>query len=395
VKKGAEQSASNGYVRGLRLYKGPRGESYYYHFKFNNEGYSGSCDTTSLREATAFLEALKTELRGKKKRQEHTRLSLPKLSKVYADWLEEMQSKATPEHLKSVESYWTRHIEPHLGHLPLNLVSTAAVEGCRAKYLEGGGTNGGANSLLITLNTFFGWAIRHRIIANKPYQVAKLRVQRVPRSILAGPLAARFLAEIDKARNPHVRLAVRMMLGLGLREKEALSARWEWLDLHRMTYTPGKTKGCEAVALDVPEWLAGYLQPLKKSEGLMIPMTKRPKSRTPQEEKQETPHVAGFTKKAVARAAKAVSIPRLTPHRLRATFATLHADAGTPTTEIQAMLRHKQITTTLRYVESGRQSQRDAQRKVAEAMGLQKAPAEAKVTKPVTKKTIDNVKPVK
>jgi integrase len=56
---------------------------------------------------------------------------------------------------------------------------------------------------------------------------------------------------------------------------------------------------------------------------------------------------------------------------LRATFATLHSDAGTAPAEIQRMLRHKNITTTQRYIETGRRGLEAAQRKVAELMKLQ------------------------
>lgn len=377
-----------GYKQGLKLYDGPRGKVYYYKFKFGGEVLEGSTGCQGLREAKAYMEALKTDLREKKKRGEFFRASMPKLSAVYQAWTDEMKTKATPGHLRSVRTYWKRHIEPVLGHLPLNMVSTAMVEACRAKYLEAGGTNGGANSLIIALNALFGWAIRHKKIAVRPYQVAKLRVQRKPRPILAGSLATRFLCEIDKARNPHVRTAIRLMMGLGLREDEALTARWEWLDLHRLTYTPGKTKGREAVVLDLPTWLADYLRPLKQeSSGLMLPVVVEPEDGR---EPYEASHVAGFVKKAVKRAAIALGIPGLTPHRLRATFASLHSDAGTPLPEIQNMLRHKNIATTMRYIESGREHRQEAQRKVAEMMGLQ--PKKAKGVKKGEKNPKSSIK---
>lgn len=260
-----------------------------------------------------------------------------------------------------VAKRWRLHLDPHLGDLSLDKITTAQVERCRAIYLENGGTPGGANSLLVALNALFGWAIRHRIIAAKPYRVKKLRVQRQPRPILPAPLVAQFLAAVDRGESTHARAAIRMMIGLGLREEEALTARWEWLDIHRSTYTAGKTKGREAVALDMPEWLLTYLKRLrpKSGDGLMFPA------------EDGEPHRAGFTRKAVARGSKAIKV-QLTPHRLRATFATLHSDAGTPTPEVQRMLRHKSIQTTLRYVETGRQGLQEAQRKVAELMGLQK-----------------------
>lgn len=369
------KSGTKGFVNGLMLHEGPQGKAFYYQFKFGGEVFRGSTDTAVEREAIAFLEALKTELREKKKRLEVTRRDLPTLFKVYEDWKAEMTATASPAHLKSVDSYFRLHIAPHLGILKLNQVTTAQVEKCRAAYLDGGGTHGGANSLLITLNALFGWAIRHRLIAAKPYVVKKLKVQRKPRPVLPGELAPKFLAAIDQAKNPHVRAAVRMMVGLGLREDEALTARWEWLDIHRATYTAGKTKGREAVALDVPDWLLTYLKslrPKKNAEGLMFPA------------EDGEPHRAGFTRKAVARASKAVGL-KLTPHRLRATFATLHSDAGTAPAEIQRMLRHKNITTTQRYIETGRRGMETAQRKVAELMNLQAPKAATRKPKPAKK----------
>ena len=374
-----------GWVDGLRLRRGVKGDSYYYKFKFEKENIEGSFRTDSLREARAKLESIKTKLREKVARELIRPGIIPTLTATYRAWVLEMNATASAGHLRSVDSYWRLHIEPHLGHLPLTMVSTPAVEKCRKDYLDNGGTEGGANSLLVALNALFGWAIRHRHIREKPYEVKKLRVQQQPRPILPGELTPRFLREVDKAKNPHVRTAVRLMVGLGLREEEALTARWEWLDLRRGTYTPGQTKGREAVRLDLPDWLAEYLRNLgKKTSGLIIP------SALLDEEERETPHRAGFTKKTIHRVSKTLGIIGLTPHRLRATFATLHSDAGTPTPEVQRMLRHKNISTTMRYVETGRLSLQESQRKVAEAMKLQKPKASAKKTKakanPPTKK---------
>lgn len=379
-----------GWVDGLRLRRGVKSDSYYYKFKFEKETIEGSFGTDSLREARAKLESIKTKLREKVAREIIRPGVIPTLSAIYRAWVVEMEATASAGHLRSVDCYWRLHIEPHLGHLPLTMVSTPAVEKCRRIYLENGGTEGGANSLLVALNALFGWAIRHPHIREKPYEVKKLRVQQKPRPILPGELTPKFLREVDKAMNPHVRTAIRLMVGLGLREEEALTARWEWLDLRRGTYTPGQTKGREAVRLDLPEWLSDYLGKLgKKTSGLIIP------SALVDEEGRETPHRAGFTKKTIHRVSKTLGIVGLTPHRLRATFATLHSDAGTPTPEVQRMLRHKNISTTMRYVETGRQSLIEAQRKVAEAMKLQKPKAPVKKAKAPPKKANPPMKKAK
>lgn len=353
-------SKKTGYVNGLRLYQGPEGEVYYYKVRLGKEIVEGSTGCSGFYEAVAWLEDMKTRERKLAELRKTSPGEAPTLFKIYEDWVKELTPTASVAHMKSVKSYWTRHIQPHLGSLPVDKLTTADVEKCRATYLENGGTPGGANSLIVALNTWIGWCIRHGIILAKPYSVKKLRVQKQPRATLPAALTAKFLQVVDSAENPHARAAVRMMVGLGLREDEVLTARWEWLDIHRRTYIAGKTKGREAVSLDVPDWLMAYLKRLrpKKAEGLMFPAV------------DGEPHRAGYTRKIVAKASKALKI-KLTPHRLRASFATLHADLGTAPTEVQRMLRHKNITTTMRYIETGRESMREAQRKLAEAQGLQ------------------------
>jgi integrase len=181
----------------------------------------------------------------------------------------------------------------------------------------------------------------------------------------------KFLEEIDRSRNPNVGGIVRLMLGLGLRENEALNARWEHLNLRGKTYQPPKTRGGKAPFLSVPDWLVDVLKKLqgKETEGWMFPSV------------DGKPHRANFTQKPIHRAGKSVGLINLTPHRLRATFATMHVEAGTPLPKVQRMLGHSEISTTMRYVEDSTAGLREAQARVAEAMGFavrSKGPIEAK-----------------
>jgi len=57
-------------------------------------------------------------------------------------------------------------------------------------------------------------------------------------------------------------------------------------------------------------------------------------------------------------------------HRLRATFASLHAEAGTPITEIKDLLGHKNIQTTMIYVETSLESKRHSQDALGMKLGL-------------------------
>lgn len=355
-----------GYTRGLKRHVHADGTVvYYYKFEFKGETYHGSTDESSERGAIKFLEALKTDLRAKAKRGEHSRLSLPKLAGLYDDWKEVAKAQFSPRHLLSFDSYMRLHIEPFLGDFALDQITTERVERCRAAYLEAGGTPGGANALLKTINTLFGFAIRRKILVARPYDILRLQVQRKPRPVLPAQAVQKFLIEIDRSRNANVSGAVRLMLGLGLRENEALGARWEYLDLTRKTYQPGKTKAGKAPVLPVPDWLVAFLKPLqgtgkdRKNEGWLFPA-----------EDGEPHRVGCFCSKPIRRAGEKVGLVGLTPHRLRATFATLHVEAGTALPKVQKMLGHSDITTTMRYVEDSTAGLREAQAKVAKAMGL-------------------------
>lgn len=59
-----------------------------------------------------------------------------------------------------------------------------------------------------------------------------------------------------------------------------------------------------------------------------------------------------------------------TQHRLRATFVSLHAEAGIPVPEIQGMLGHKNIATTMLYVETSLEAKCRAQGNLSQKLGL-------------------------
>jgi integrase len=65
-----------------------------------------------------------------------------------------------------------------------------------------------------------------------------------------------------------------------------------------------------------------------------------------------------------------LSLGNITAHRLRASFASLHAEFGTPITEIQGMLGHKSVQTTMIYVETSLDAKRKAQDTLSQKLKL-------------------------
>jgi integrase len=226
--------------------------------------------------------------------------------------------------------------------------------------LEAGRSPVTVNDMLKILKLLVNFAVKQGHLKSLPFKVDFLRVQEKPRPTLAAPKVQEFLAGVDRTTGSiHVRVMLRVMVGLGLRESEVLGMRWEWFDVENQTYTVGKAKGKEARVLPVPVWLwsAVHAMPKVLSEWVF-----------PAEDGK--PHRPQFCKKALKRVCLDLGLGNVTQHRLRATFATLHSEAGTPIPEIQGMLGHKNVATTMIYVETSPEAKRQAQETLRRKLGL-------------------------
>ena len=275
------------------------------------------------------------------------------VAKVRAAWLDAHAKTASIGHYRNVSTWDPCGLEKVM----LDRVSTELVEMARNRFAEGRKA-ATVNGWLRILNLLGGWAVERGMISTVPWRVKMQKVQKAPRKTLPAGKVREWLEAAEgtafKSHRKAIGTALRLMIGLGLREQEALGARWEWLDWERRSYTVGKAKGFEAREIPVPVWLAEHLEPGKKDLGLILGEM----------------HPAGFTRKAIAGANAACKTPGISPHRLRGTFATLHSEAGTPVQVIQALLGHKSPTTTMLYLEAHREKAEEQQAKVAGRMGF-------------------------
>lgn len=283
---------------------------------------------------------------------------VPTLRELLGQWLEVHEPTVSRRHIEIVEAFSRLHLYD-LGDVMIDELTTERVEAARLEHIK---THAPAttNLWLKLLRLVCNWAVRRKVIPAVPFTVKLLKVQKRPRAILSTALAQKWLDEIDRiAGDRHgVAVAVRLMLTLGLRESEALTARWEWLDWDRRLYTPGITKGREADPIPVPEWLANYLLPIWKPSGLIV--VKR----------GGNGFASGCTRRAMLRANQTCGTGHITAHRLRGTFATLLSEAGIPVQTIQRVMRHKSPLTTMAYLEVNLSHVAGAQASIAERVGL-------------------------
>ncbi len=333
------------------------GKVYHYCIRINGEQFKGSTRATDRQTAEQVLALKRKEaLLGPQAIPE----PMPTLKALVASWLSSYRSTHSKRHIELVENCAKVWLIPEFGERLVDRISTQAVLNLRQKMLEAGRSPATANLMLRNLKLLMSFAIRLGHIEKKPFTVAPLRLQRTPRPTIPAERIAEFFKIIDEmSPNPHVQTMFRVMVGLGLRISEVRFARWEWVDQERRTYTVGKAKGKEARVIPIPDWLwARFVKPSKTLSGWMFPS------------KTGKPHLAAFLLSYLVKASERMEIPNLTQHRLRATFATLHADAGTPIPHIQAMLGHKNITTTMIYVEQSLDAKRHAQDALSLKLGL-------------------------
>lgn len=347
------------WLRGLR-----QGEDGYWHFRFHLKGtrHEGNTGCPIYRDAVKWLNAYK----GRISQGGVGIKVIPTVALAFEHMMQEREGRVSPAHLHGIRRSLELHVLPHIGQKPADQVTKQEVEEILKHFLEGFSkrimdkdaqrkrTKHGANGLLIYIKMVFNHLIKHQILTAIPFEVPPFKVRQPHRAFVPIELETAFFEAINKARNVPVMLAVSAMFWLGLRESEALEMRWEGLSWDLRRYTPGstafdQTKGGEAVGLPTDQSLRVLLWSIiwqrfggiKPLGGWIIPAD------------DGKPHRPQFTKKTILRAAEAIRIPGITPHRLRAGLATNLARAGYGAHHIKKALRHKQLQTSEHYVMLG------------------------------------------
>ncbi|BDU72925.1 tyrosine-type recombinase/integrase [Mesoterricola silvestris] len=307
-----------------------------YHYRYRLDGRRRQRTTRErgLRKAQSIADDAYAQAVARSRGEEPE----PTLGALAALWIEVHSRTMSEDRIGTMETFARLHIQT-LADLTLRELTTERVEEARALYLQDHARSS-ANTWLGCLGALVRWAIRRRMIRQVPWQVRELKVHRKAKPILPTGKASLWMCTVGEMTedDPGLGFAIRLMIGLGLRVSEALSSRWEWLDLERKTYTPSLTKGFEAWPRPVPDWLMDRLRPAAQLTGPMIPI--RPGH----------PITEARVAYLMAKANRATGVLHITPHRLRGTYATWLSEMGVPIQDIQRALGHKDPRTTMRYL---------------------------------------------
>ena len=332
-----------------------RGEIYHYRFQVDGRRVERSTHETRREvaeqvAAEAFRVAI---LRSRGEEPE------PTLSGLVDQWLLAHRLIVSPAHAESVETFGRLHLQG-LGSLQISQLNTKTVEAARADFLAGH-EKSSANQWFKILRLLVRWALRQRMIRQIPWEEIKpLKSQQKPRPTFPTPRTRDWLGKVVELtqEEPAIAQAVRLILGMGLRISEAVSARWEWMDLERGVYTPGDTKGREAWPRPMPEWLRQELLPVRKNFGLVA---------APINGKTLKPD---RVRRWIRRACRELGISYIKPHGLRSEYATLLSESGVPIQDVQYALAHKDPRTTMGYLKRDLDRVTRAQITIAARQGM-------------------------
>lgn len=332
------------------------GDVWHYELRINGHRLHGSTKAKDMLTAKRVME----ERRKDALLNQCGAPKVPTFSVLLGKWLKIHKGVHSKRHWDDVECVSRNWLVPSVGAKRVDRIRTEDVSGIRSRMLEAGKAPVTVNDALKILKLVCRFAIKLGMLRDLPFRVEFLRLQKKPRPTVPAHQLKDFLAAANKvARNPHVGVILRVMVGLGLRQSEALGMRWEWFDMDHRTYVVGKAKGKEARVLPVPDWLWESIHAMPKTlSGWVFPA------------EDGKPHRPQFCRKALQRMCKDLKLGNITQHRLRATFASLHASAGTPISEIQGMLGHKSVQTTMIYVETTLEARRKAQDALSKQLGL-------------------------
>jgi len=332
------------------------GQFWHYCFKVNGKVVRGSTRVTDRATAEKILADKRREVALAERGLYHR---MPTVRELLRQWLEVHGSVFSTKHLVSVEGILRLWVLPALGDRRIDQVNTQDMLDARQGILDAGRSPLTANLMVRTVRLLWGFAIKLGYLETRPFKIEQIQVQQKPRPTVPEHLLADYLKEIDRSRNPHVPVMVRVVIGMGLRESEVLGMRWEWFDPQQRTYCVGKSKTKTSRTIPVPGWVWDALERMPRTLSPWV---------FPADD--SLPHRPAFLRKPLARAAAKLGLGRLSAHRLRSTFATLHAGAGTPITDIQGMLGHRSVLTTMIYVESSMEAKRRAQDALEKRLGL-------------------------
>ncbi|MFX1784310.1 tyrosine-type recombinase/integrase [Prescottella equi] len=340
----------------IEAYQTKSGKRYRVRYRTPDRRQTDKRGFKTKRDAEAFAATVEVE----KMRGEYIppKLGYITISELGPTWLERKEADLKPSAYRSLETAWRVHVEPRWGRVRLADVDLDSVERWiaelgRTKTVDGEKVKGKGASVVIraygVLAGILDTAVKSGRLAKNPARGVENLPRKQPKSrVYLDHQQVEALASKAGDR----RTLVLLLAYTGLRWGEAVGLRVKHLDLLRkrlhvvdnavqvnMEMHVGTPKSHTTRWVPIPEFLVAALAREcegKGREDLVFPGRDG-------EYQRRSVSFTGWFSKAVERS----GVPRVTPHDLRHTAASLAVSAGVNVKALQRMLGHASAAMTL------------------------------------------------
>jgi integrase len=277
---------------------------------------------------------------------------------VVNDWLDNEASVSVREKtIRDYRSVCKLHVIPHVGHIPVQELTTASVQAFRAKLLAAGHSHFVAGKATLHLHQAMAYAVRQGYLSHNPAgNLRRLKAPRREMKVWTAEQAAAFLTVAgDATYNPLWLIA----LSTGMRLGELRGLGWQDIDWARSVLsvrrsidqysTENDPKSGSARTIDLD---ATCLQALKELRARQNPDRLKLGEAWKHADLVFASSSGNYLQarsiyRVKERLESASGVPAIRFHDLRHTAATLMLQAGIPVKVVSERLGHANATITL------------------------------------------------
>lgn len=355
-------------IPGFGVYRNVTGPArYFVHFRVGQrqrKKMTGLVTEMSLSDARAEAGVLKVAARQGRdviqERKEELQRGIS-LGEAYLAFMDALERKGgSPRTIKGYSQNWKTRLSKH-SSVPLGSISKADIRGWHKKWGACGPT--AANQTLRLFRAVCNHALRTSdgLPPNPSNAVDQFR-ERGERRWLEWDALPAWMADVARLENPIRRALWPFLLYSGLRRSDAASIRWDEIgetSIHRPNPKGGRLK---AFDLPLSSKLAEILRDAREAHSLLFPMS---------------PYVfPANSASGHVETLKEKTIPHVSPHMLRRTFATACMEAGLDPYTTKRLLNHTVARgdVTALYVKQSSRFLRNEMERVSAYIGGKSAP---------------------
>ncbi|MFG6511038.1 MULTISPECIES: tyrosine-type recombinase/integrase [unclassified Sulfitobacter] len=256
------------------------------------------------------------------------------------------------------------HLLPALGRKWLDDITPEDIEGIIKKRIRNGAAPASANRLTILLRYMFSLSMKWKIAGIKENPASAVELLPVNNQIerfLTDEETQRLYKAVSTSQNKNLKDIVAALILTGARKSEALKAEWSDIDFDRRTWRIPVAKSGKPRYIPLNDQMMTLLKELEERNKIGSKyLFANPKTRKP--------YVSIFRSWDTAR--KQAGLPDVRLHDLRHNFASLLINSKRSLYEVQKLLGHTQVKTTMRYAHLAHETLIDASNATSRLSGI-------------------------